>query len=147
MSDVKRSRVGVLASAALLCAGVALGADAPVPQAQHGAPESPGQGVHEGPSERRQAAGASSELQSALMEGMATMHRTPMTGDPDRDFATIMEQHHAHGVQIARTYLRSAKDARLRAWAQKAIAAQERELAELRAFGKSAAGAKPLRGP
>jgi uncharacterized protein (DUF305 family) len=70
-------------------------------------------------------------MQSA-MERMQQGMGTPMSGDPDVDFATMMIPHHRGAIDMARAQLESGKDPELRRLAEKIIADQEREIAELK---------------
>ncbi|MFB9968901.1 DUF305 domain-containing protein [Pseudoroseomonas cervicalis] len=65
------------------------------------------------------------------------MHRdmaVPLTGDTDRDFAAAMIPHHQGAIDMARIQLRHGRDPAMRRMAEEIIAAQEKEIAELRAF-------------
>lgn len=67
----------------------------------------------------------------------ATMHRdmaVPLTGDADRDFAASMIPHHQGAIAMAQVELRHGRDPALRRMAEAIIAAQEKEIAALRAF-------------
>lgn len=69
------------------------------------------------------------------MEAMEQqMAQVPVTGDPDVDFATMMIPHHQGAIDMARAELANGKDAELRRLAEEIIAAQEREIAFLRAW-------------
>ncbi len=66
------------------------------------------------------------------MEHMQQNMSMPMSGDPDIDFAQMMIPHHQGAIDMARIELESGKDLQLRQMAQKIIADQEREIAELK---------------
>jgi uncharacterized protein (DUF305 family) len=70
----------------------------------------------------------------AYMESMRKMNQgmmgKPMSGDADRDFATMMMSHHQGAIDMARVELEHGKDPELKAMAQKVIGDQSREVKE-----------------
>ncbi|HEU4621986.1 MAG TPA: DUF305 domain-containing protein [Burkholderiaceae bacterium] len=54
-----------------------------------------------------------------------------MTGDMDRDFATMMRMHHQRGVAMARMELERGKSPELQAMSRKIIDAQQKEIRQL----------------
>lgn len=53
------------------------------------------------------------------------------TGDSDRDFAMQMVPHHQEAIEMAQAELQGGIDPQLRKMAEKIIAAQQKEIAEL----------------
>ena len=84
------------------------------------------------------APGAHTANQTETMQSMERMNRemmaAPMTGDPDRDLVLMMMPHHQGAIDMARIYLRDARDPAIRRMAQKIIVDQERENREFKAW-------------
>ncbi|WP_370876891.1 CopM family metallochaperone [Ancylobacter amanitiformis] len=75
------------------------------------------------------------EANARMHEGMAI----PFTGNTDVDFASGMIPHHQGAIDMAKIELRYGKDPELRKLAEAIIAAQESEIAFLKAWlGKNA---------
>ena len=75
------------------------------------------------------------EMAANASESMGSMDdNMVMTGDPDRDFATMMTGHHQSAITMAKTELESGKDPAMRALAERIIAAQEKEIAEMESY-------------
>lgn len=73
------------------------------------------------------------EYRTAMDRMMRDMDIT-YTGDADRDFVAGMLPHHQGAVDMAKVELRYGKDPELRKLAEDIVAAQEKEIAFMRAW-------------
>lgn len=120
------------AAASLMTAGSALS------QSQSsGTPNTastPGQagmaGMDHGTMMKGMGSGGTMDMHGAMMQGMKDMEAVPMTGDTDRDFASMMRMHHQQAVNMAQVELKNGKDARLKAMAKRIIDSQSKEIKE-----------------
>nr|WP_238242522.1 DUF305 domain-containing protein [Methylobacterium iners] len=74
-------------------------------------------------------------FKEADMKMMHDMH-VPYTGNADVDFRTHMIPHHKGAVEMSKVALKHAKDPATKAMAEKIIADQEKEIAEMEAWLK-----------
>ena len=71
---------------------------------------------------------------AAAMDKMMADMMVPYTGDVDVDFAAGMIPHHQAAIDMAKIQLEFGKDPEMRKLAEAIIAAQESEIATLKAF-------------
>lgn len=62
----------------------------------------------------------------------------PMPSDTDRMFSAMMADHHASGIKMAQIEIRQGNDPKAKALAQKVLAAQTKERAQLLNLAKTA---------
>lgn len=73
---------------------------------------------------------AGGDMHGSMMGMMKNMESMKMSGDTDRDFATMMKIHHQGAIDMAQMQLQSGKDAKMRTMAKRIIEAQQKEIKE-----------------
>jgi len=77
-------------------------------------------------------------MNNGMMESMnnmmVSMNAMKMTGDFDLDFANMMIPHHQSAIDMAQAYLPKGKDDKIKTMAQNIIAAQKKEIEELKSM-------------
>ena len=76
----------------------------------------------------------SGEMHRAMKAGMEKMGQMQMTGDIDKDFATMMRMHHQQAVDMAKIEVQKGKSAEMKALATKIIKDQQKEIGQLDKF-------------
>jgi len=71
---------------------------------------------------------ASADMHGSMTGMTKNMESMKMSGDTDRDFATMMKVHHQGAIDMAQMELTNGKDPKMRAMAKGIIKAQEKEI-------------------
>lgn len=72
------------------------------------------------------------ELQKEMSKMSDKMKGMQMTGNMDKDFATMMSSHHEDGISMNKVELKNGMSDRLKQMAQKSISDQQKDIAELK---------------
>lgn len=67
-------------------------------------------------------------MKKSMVAGMESMHKMPMSGDTDKDFAMMMKMHHQQGVDMAEIQIAHGKSPALKKMAKQIVTAQNKEI-------------------
>jgi len=73
----------------------------------------------------------SEQMKKSMESGMQGMHKMPMSGDTDKDFAMMMKMHHQQALEMAKVEVEHGKSPELKAMASKMIKDQSKEIEQL----------------
>lgn len=126
---VRRS-VRLVAVIALLAASASVTAQTPATPPVKPAPASEGMRMDMGKGGMTMGAGEG-DMRSAMMKSMKDAESMKMSGNADRDFASMMKVHHQGAIDMAQLELKNGKDAKMRSLAKRVIGAQQKEIKEI----------------
>lgn len=115
-------------AASLLAAGATLAGVAPA------SAQSTGAAQHE--HAQSGSSDGSMKMHMTMQESQKKMSEMQMSGDTDRDFATMMRAHHQHGIDMAKAEVESGKDPAMVKEAKRIIASQQKDIQKFDAWLK-----------
>lgn len=86
------------------------------------------------PSDMKMGEGELEKSLSAMMDKMKSMK---MSGDVDKDFATMMIHHHEEGIAMAKKEVANGMNTDLKKLAQKSISDQQKDISEFKSLSSS----------
>ena len=97
-------------------------------QAQTAQPMAPRASMPHG--DMKMGATASPDMKASMMMDMDAMQKAQMSGDTDKDFATMMKMHHQQALKMAQMQLDHGKSPEMKSMAKQIIVAQKKEIAQ-----------------
>lgn len=97
-------------------------------QAQSSPPPNPSPNMPMG--QMHKGATGANDMRASMMTGMDAMQKMPMSGDTDKDFATMMKIHHQQALNMAEIEIKNGKSPEMKAMAKQIIEAQKKEIAQ-----------------
>jgi uncharacterized protein (DUF305 family) len=91
-------------------------------------------------SDSKAGAGASTQMHEHMMQGSRQSMQMKPSGNVDRDFATMMRQHHQMGMRMAQEEVKSGQDPKMKELAQKILDSQKQEVKEFDQWLESHSG-------
>lgn len=79
---------------------------------------------------KHKGAAGSSDMKASMMMGMEGMQKMTMSGDTDKDFATMMKMHHEQALNMAEMQLAHGKSPEMKTMAKQIIVGQKKEIAQ-----------------
>ena len=70
------------------------------------------------------------DMKASMMMDMDAMQKMQMSGDTDKDFATMMKMHHQQALKMAQMQLDQGKSPEMKTMAKQIIVAQKKEIAQ-----------------
>ena len=123
--------LSILAIAAAIPAATSARAQQPAPKP--GMPM-PGSAMPMPMPAKPNATSADGSMMAAMDKMSKDMAAVPMTGDADRDFVGMMLPHHQGAIDMAKYELAHGKDPAMLKLARAIVAAQDKEIAEMKAW-------------
>jgi uncharacterized protein (DUF305 family) len=74
------------------------------------------------------------ELQKSMNDTESQMKGMQMSGDMDKDFATMMTHQHEHGIEMSKMELKNGMSDKLKQMAKKSIDDQQKDIAEFKSW-------------
>jgi len=74
------------------------------------------------------------DIQKSMSKMMEKMKSMQMSGDVDKDFATMMASHHQDGIDMAKMELKNGMSDKLKKMAQKSIDDQQKDIKEFQTW-------------
>lgn len=80
------------------------------------------------------------EMKKHMEMAESDMNKMSMTGNIDKDFASMMAMHHQHGIMMGEAEVKYGKNQKLKGMAQKKMENQKKEIQQLQRFTEKKQG-------
>lgn len=98
-------------------------------QAQTPSSVAPSAGMPQGHMDK--GADGAHDMKQSMMKSMDGMQKMSMSGDVDKDFATMMKMHHQNALEMSQMELEHGKSPQMKAMARSIISTQKKEIAQI----------------